>query len=247
MVVDPAGKCLTQRDIPGMAAVRVGFVDGGLCLSADGADDLFVPFQTESAAGRNVTVWQSRCLAIGCGDGPDRWLTEVLGRTCGLVRMTHYTRREIEIGFNRGDETVSFADGFPLLVTVEASLANLNERLGSGIPMSRFRPNLVVSDAEPFAEDRWGVIRIGGSTFRAAKPCARCSVTTIDQDLGITTGKEPLKTLAAYRSARQVFGARYPRFGLDKNSILFGLNLVPNEIGSELNVGDQVEVLEMLG
>jgi uncharacterized protein YcbX len=119
---------------------------------------------------------------------------------------------------------VSFADGFPFLLISEESLADLNRRLADPLPMNRFRPNLVVAGAEPYAEDGWDRIEIGGVRLRMVKPCARCVVTTTDQTTA-QRGKEPLRTLATYRKV--------------EGEVMFGQNVVPEGRG-HLRVGDQL-------
>ena len=127
---------------------------------------------------------------------------------------------------------VSFADGYPLLITNTASLDELGRWLAEDgdepVPMTRFRPNVVVSGAEPWAEDHWRYIRIGAVPFRVAKPCGRCVVTTTDQVTG-ERGSQPLKMLGQRR-----------RFG---QSLVFGQNLIPDRRGV-IRVGDPVKILD---
>jgi hypothetical protein len=121
---------------------------------------------------------------------------------------------------------VGFADGFPFLLISEESLGDLNSRLADPLPMNRFRPNLVVTGGEPYAEDGWGSIEIGGVRLRVVKPCDRCLVTTTDQATG-ERGKEPLRTLATYRKVG--------------NEVMFGQNVVHENTG-RLRVGDVVTI-----
>ncbi|MBA3760335.1 MAG: MOSC domain-containing protein [Gemmatimonadales bacterium] len=121
---------------------------------------------------------------------------------------------------------MSFADGFPFLIISEESLADLNRRFSDPLLMNRFRPNLVVAGGEPFAEDNWSNIEIGGVRLRVVKPCARCVVTTTDQATG-ERGKEPLRTLATYRKVN--------------GEVMFGQNVVHENTG-RLRVGDVVTV-----
>jgi hypothetical protein len=101
------------------------------------------------------------------------------------VRIGPAFRRPAKGAAPDGGDTVAFADAYPFLLTSEASLADLNGRLGSGaVPMSRFRPNLVVSGCLPYEEDTWKRLRIGGIPFRGAGPCSRCAITTTDQETG---------------------------------------------------------------
>ncbi|WP_143587886.1 MOSC domain-containing protein, partial [Streptomyces alboverticillatus] len=96
------------------------------------------------------------------------------------------------------------------------------------LPMDRFRPNLVVGNTAPRAEDGWRRVRVGEVTFRAVKPCGRCVVTTVDQRTA-ERGKEPLRTLARHHRV--------------DGSLVFGRNLIPEHTGV-VRVGDSVEVLE---
>jgi len=129
--------------------------------------------------------------------------------------------------FARPGENVSFADAFPFLLLSEGSLSDLNRRLETPLPIERFRPNIVVSGCEPYAEDGWQQVRIGKVVFRVAKPCARCVITTTDQTSG-ERGPEPLRTLAQFRQK--------------DGKILFGQNLVHEGRGI-LRVGENVEVM----
>lgn len=123
---------------------------------------------------------------------------------------------------------VGFADAYPLLLISEASLADLNQRLPAPLPMNRFRPNLVVSGCEPYAEDSWRQIRINQILFDVAKPCERCIITTTNQTTATREGSEPLKTLATYRKVR--------------GGVIFGQNLIHHSPGT-LQVGNSIEVL----
>jgi uncharacterized protein YcbX len=96
-------------------------------------------------------------------------------------------------------ESVSFADGMPYVFIGQSSLEELNQRLEVPVSMDRFRPNLVFSGGEAYAEDQFTQLQIGEVEFQVVKPCARCVMITVDQEKG-TKGKEPLTTLATYRS-----------------------------------------------
>lgn len=241
MLVDERGDLLTQREIGRLATFEAVLEGGILRICAPDGDVLSVPSEMEGEGEITVRVWNDHCRAQVAGPTVNEWLSERLGRECRLVRMPSTTRRPINEKFKRGEEIVSFADGYPFLLIGEGSLADLCQRLGRELPMDRFRPNLVVEGAEPFAEDNWERVRIGGTVFRATKPCARCVVTTIDQRTGISEVKEPLRTLASYRRAGQVLPERFADLGLKPNDVLFGQNLVAENYGGELRVGDRVE------
>lgn len=225
MVVDPAGAFFTQRDHPKMATVWTELAGGELRLAAPDAGEVALEAQPAGGEPMTVQVWNSTCRAIAPSPEADRWLSGYLGTACRLVYMPEETRRAVNPKYG-GDNAVSFADGYPFLVTNEASLADLNARLARPVPMNRFRPNLVVSGAPAFAEDGWGEFRVGAALLRMTKPCGRCQVTTTDQATGEVMGPEPLSVLAAYRDSAE-FGAR------------FGMNAVPVGRGA-VRVGDAV-------
>lgn len=239
MVVDPEGEFFTQRTRPKMATIWTDLVAGGLELSAPEAGSVLVPYVPAPAPSMRVRVWNTVCDAVPASAEADAFLSDCLGTACRLVYMPDSTRRVSNPEFaGDANRLVGFADGYAYLVANAASLDDLNARLAlkghPPLPMNRFRPNLVVSGAAPYAEDRWGEIRLGEAILRAAKPCGRCEVTTTDQSTGEVLGPEPLLTLGAYRNSEQ--------FG-----VLFGLNLVTVRTG-RVRVGEVLETAtESLG
>ena len=234
MLIDENNKFLTQREFPKMARVKTEILADGLRVSSDG-HGLPIAFEPETGATQSVKIWQSRCKAKIYEDLVNEWFSDVLQMKCRLAVMPAETERRVNYFYAvRKDDHVSFADGYPVLLTGENSLADLNARLAEALPMNRFRPNLVVAEADSFAEDSWKKIRVGEAIFHVVKPCARCVMTTIDQTRGEKDGKEPLKTLAAFRIPKRSI----------KKKILFGQNLIAEKAGDLLRVGDPVEVLE---
>ncbi|MBI5690851.1 MAG: MOSC domain-containing protein [Verrucomicrobia bacterium] len=242
MVVDPSGRFLTQRAVPRLALVGTALSDGKLSLSAADAGALDVATASDpSAPVCKVSIWKSEgLLAEDCGDDAAGWLSEVLATRCRLVRIGAAFRRAVRqssvLPASAPEPLVSFADAFPFLVVGEASLADLNDRLASvghdPVPMDRFRPNLTIAGSAPYEEDRWVRFRIGDVGFRAAGPCARCTVITTDQATG-DRGPEPLRLLATYRR-----GAGH------STEVHFGQNLVHENTVGTLRIGDPVTVLE---
>jgi uncharacterized protein YcbX len=227
MVVRPDGGFLTQRDFPAMAVIGAAILPEGLRLSAVGRAPVAA---MPEGAPFEVAVWKDRVLANGCGAAADGWLSEVLNTPCRLVYLDDPGRRKIAAAWRQGEESVSFADGFPVLLTSLESLEDLNARMAQPVGISRFRGNIVVEGAAAWDEDFWGVVRVGSVRFRVAKPCERCVVTTVEQETGTRPDKtEPLRTLATFRR--------------DARGVMFGQNLIPLEEG-EIEVGDAVEVLE---
>lgn len=231
LVVDPAGRFVSQRVNPLMATVSTEIVNGSLVLR-QGDARFEVPAPSDRRVG--VTIWNDRCEAQVCSDETSEWLSRRLGIGCRLVSMPETTIRKVDPDFAvKPSDHVSFADGFPFLLIGQASLDDLNGRLDVAVPMDRFRPNLVIGGSDSFAEDDWNRIRIGDAEFDIVKPCSRCSVTTVDQQTGENAGPEPLRTLAAFRT--------FERNGAKK--IFFGQNLVSGSEGSVVRVGDAVEIL----
>ena len=258
MLTDRNGYFFTQRELPHMATIRIAIAGDELTAAAPGAEELRLPLHPEIRLRQHVTVWQSEVEAHVYDRHVNEWFSEVLKRECRLVLMPETTERHVSEQFDSGEDIVSFADGYPLLLIGEASLEELNRRISvnsdkstlegrlesRGVTMDRFRPSIVVRGSEPFAEDDWAKIRVGEATFRVVKPCGRCVITTIDQEKGEVVGKEPLRTLATFRKASDVRPVGYERFGHGPTSVLFGENLIPENPGAVVSLGDEVEVLE---
>ena len=228
IVVDPDGVGITQRVVATLSLLRVTPAPGGITLGAPGMPDKHV---TEPADGPHqaVRVFKHKPPAPARIADDGGWMATFLDRPARLVWQADTTGRPVQDHAREGDR-VSFADGYPVLVTNTASLSAVNDWLVEAgeepVPMTRFRPNLVVSGAPPWAEDHWAGrrLRIGDVTFRAAKACDRCLVTTIDQDTGVK-GRQPLQILGRYRNL--------------PGGLLFGMNLIPDHPGV-LRVGDPV-------
>jgi uncharacterized protein len=236
MIVGPDGKFLTQRALPRMALIETALSADTLTLKAPKVGKLSVPRIAPEPTLRSVQVWSSAGLfAEDCGAEMAEWLSTFLGQRASLVRIGPAFHRSIKPGRGRPGDVVSFADGFPFLVLSEASLGDLNNRLAErdepAVPMDRFRPNLVVTGCDAYAEDGWKRFKIGRHTFRAAGPCARCIVTTTDQRTGERSA-EPLRTLATYR--------RDPDEPADVD---FGQNVIHETKSGTLRVGDKVTPL----
>ncbi|GHI09694.1 molybdenum cofactor biosysynthesis protein [Streptomyces cellostaticus] len=235
-VIDDGGKVVTQREQSRLAlAVAELMPGGGVRLSAPGCEPLTVAVP-EPATTVPANIFGTKVDAVPASDAAHDWCTSYLGAEVRLVHMDDpATRRPVDPEYALPGETVSFADGYPLLVTTVASLDALNSLIAQGdhaaegpLPMSRFRPNVVVAGTEAWAEDHWSRISIGEVDFRVARACGRCVVTTTDQDTAVR-GREPLRTLARHR-----------RVG---GKLLFGQNLVPLSSGT-IRVGDPVRVLK---
>lgn len=225
---------ISQRSHPAMARLRTHLAQGILSITEGASSGIEVPAvpspsQRPGEAVR-VTVWGDAVDALAPSPEADAWLSHVLSTPVRLVYQPDEARRNTDPRWAPGHE-VSFADGYPLLVVGQASLDALNRLSPEPIPMNRFRPNVVVASTlpdtlPPHDEDLWERFRLGHVACAGVKCCARCAVTTVDQETGIR-GKEPLKTLATYRSW--------------DGKVWFGQNVVPLEDG-QLRVGDPVRV-----
>ncbi len=231
LLVDEDGRFVSQREEPSLARVVVTHGPGTISVSAAGCPGRQIA-APKGAELLKATVWGSTVLAAAAGPAGDAWFSAYLGRPVRLVYLDDPTRRAVDPEFGRDGDVVNFADGYPLLLTSTASLDELGRWLsGDGaqpVPMTRFRPNAVVTGAPPWAEDHWRRIRIGAVEFRVVKPCGRCVVTTTDQITG-EVGSQPLKMLGRRR-----------RFG---QQLVFGQNMIPDGPGL-IRAGDFVEVLE---
>jgi uncharacterized protein len=228
MVVTPDGTFLTQRELPALALVGTALTGRQLVITAPRGEVAVDLDHTHGQQPLPVTVWDDTVGAFDQGDEAAALLADHLGISCRLVRMDARHPRLADPQYAPADTAVGFADGFPLLLIGAASLVELNARLPRPLPMNRFRPNLVVADSAPFAEDSWRRIRIGPIEMDVVKPCARCTIPTVEQTTGRRDGAEPLRTLGTYRR-----GSR---------GVLFGQNVVHRSQGP-LTVGDPVEVL----
>jgi uncharacterized protein len=248
MLTAPDGSQLTQREHPRLALARAQLLPlrtsgggpgraeaAGVRVAAPGREplEIRVPVEAETVP---VQIFRRKVEAVPAPGEASAWFSSYLGAEIQLVYMdAPERRRQIDPDYSNPGETVSFADGFPLLLTTASSLDALNSLIAQGdhadegpLPMSRFRPNVVIEGTAPWAEDGWRRVRIGEITFRAAKSCSRCVVSTTDQSTA-ERGKEPLRTLARHR-----------RFS---DQLVFGQNLIPERTG-RVRSGDSFEVLE---
>ena len=229
MLIDPSGCFITQREQPRMALIAPSLKDDGvLTVKAPGMEEMTIT-ATGTAKRHEVVIWRDSCAGIDQGDAAAEWFSTYLGIACRLVAMPENHTRYVDPRYAlTGRDQVGFADGYPFLLITEASLDDLSARLKQPIPMNRFRPNIVVQNTLPYAEDLWRRIRIGNMIFRIVKPCARCAIPTTDQ-MTARRGKEPLKTLATYRDAIR--------------GVMFGQNLIHENEGIT-HLGDSVEIME---
>nr|WP_255589936.1 MOSC N-terminal beta barrel domain-containing protein [Marinicella sp. NBU2979] len=236
MVVDANGRFLSQRQHPTMALIQPRMTAGTLRLSAPGMAEIEIP-QTSEPTTLEVTVWKDTVQAHTTLDAVNQWLSSYLGSPVRLVHYGSDSFRQIDPAFAAPGQAVAFADGYPLLVTHEASLADLNGRLSAAVDMSRFRPNIVVqSAADAWSELGWQRLQNDPANSEAGhldlvKPCARCVMTGINQQTGEQTGSEVLKTL------RQQFA--------HQDQAVFGINGIAHSPQDQLplQVGQSLQIV----
>ena len=236
MLADPSGHFITQRELPALATLTALPQATHLHLSlADGREMMVAPPHPERRM--SVAIWKSIVDAAVAEDSVNARLSGWFGRAVKLVFFDGEAERSASSEWAGPDTPVTFTDGYQVLVTTTGSLAALNDDMAShgegGVGMERFRPNIVIDCDEPWAEDRWAAIEIGGIRFDLVKPCARCIMTTQDQQTGSREVANPMPAMGRIRMSadRRVPGP------------LFGWNAVPRGEG-RLSVGDAVQVVE---
>jgi len=236
MLADPSGHFITQRELPALATLTALPQSTHLHLSlADGREMMVAPPHPERRM--SVAIWKSIVDVAVAEDSVNERLSGWFGRPVKLVFFDGEAERTASSEWAGPDAPVTFTDGYQVLVTTTGSLAALNaDMAGNGegsVGMERFRPNIVVDCNEAWAEDRWAAIEIGGIPFDLVKPCARCIMTTQDQQTGSREVANPMPAMGRIRMSadRRVPGP------------LFGWNAVPRGEG-RLSLGDTVRVVE---
>lgn len=226
MLIDEQGQFLSQRRLPKMALIQTHLTDSELILSVQNFADLHLPLESKSDSVIQSIVWEDSCSAQHVSNEADLWFSEILQTPCKLVFLSTDTKRGVDLKYANSTDRVAFSDGFPFLIISENSLNSLNSQLETPVDMVRFRPNLVISGCEAYAEDYWREIRVGNIDFRLPKPCSRCSVPSINPNTA-EISKEPLTTLNRLRKMN--------------GKIYFGQNALHNSCG-KLKIGDVVTV-----
>ncbi len=228
MLVDSNNCFLSQREFPEMALLQVRLTENGLIVEhkLKKSETVHVPISTEAKQPVTVQVWSDECKAEIVDPILDEWFSEMLSKKCKLVYMPEFSKRRVDGRYASNKEITSLSDGYPFLTIGQSSLDNLNARLPEPVPINRFRPNIVFSGGEPFYEDHMKHFSINSVQFFGVKLCARCVITTINQDTA-SKSHEPLKTLSSYRQKN--------------NKVYFGQNLLHSGEGV-INVGDVITI-----
>jgi uncharacterized protein YcbX len=231
MLVDAQDRFISQRESPALATIVPELTDGVLSISAPGTELLRVTVNLDAAPRAVHVWWPHQIAAADQGDRAAEWFSDAIGMRCRLVAFGSAARNPVDPEYApRADAETAFTDGYPIMATLEESLADLNRRLAAPIPMARFRPSVVIAGAPAWSEDDWMAMKLGDLDCDAVKPCGRCVVTTTDQISGAKHAhQEPLRTLTTFRTI--------PGIGA-----IFGQNIVPRTAGV-LRVGDAVELM----
>ncbi|WP_320199353.1 MOSC domain-containing protein [Agrobacterium sp. rho-13.3] len=233
MLVDPSGNFITQRELPAIAAMMVRAEGHGFHISIDDKGEVLAH---PSSTRIDATVWKSVVNASVATDDVNTTLSGWLGREVKFVFFDEQAQRIANVDWTGNETPVTFADGYQILVTTTASLAALNENMAANgedsVGMDRFRPNIVLETDEPWAEDEWEALEINGIRFDLVKPCARCIMTTQDQQTGSRDVPSPMKAMGRIRMSAD---RRVP-------GVLFGWNVTPRGVG-KIAVGDVAKVV----
>jgi len=224
MLVDTEGGAVTQRDRPALSRTRTAIEGDVIRVEAPGVAPLSLPLIPAGGDRHRVALWNWNGSGLAASPEGDAWFSDLLGEAVRLLYCPPLEGQPVNPRYVSLPAQAGFTDGFPILLIGQASLDELNRRLPAPVPMGRFRPNLVVTGAGPFAEDTWRQVRIGQTEISLVKGCDRCAFTTIDQETG-EKGVEPLRTLATFRKW--------------DGKVWFGQNAVHRGPGA-LQVGDAV-------
>jgi len=232
MLVKPDGYFVTQRELPRMALIQPQVLEQGVELRAPGMAVLHVTGTSDSVS-IEVAIWRDVCLAFDEGNEAAEWFSAFLQQPLRLVRFNDQRPRHSNRDWTGElQATNHFTDGYPILVISTASLADLNSRLTTKLPMNRFRPNIVIGGVDAYLEDATEELRRDDMCLRLVKPCTRCKITTTNQSSGEVEGDEPLLALTKYRRSLSLKG------------VLFGQNaVIVRGHGTTLNVGDRFDVI----
>ena len=231
MLINEHNEFMTQRDFPQMCLLQPSIIENGIRIRHKKSFvEFFLPFDGEESDEIIVQIWNDYCRARLVSKAADAWFSEMLSVPCRIVFMPEETQRAVNNNYAINQEVTSFSDAFPFLIIGQSSLDDLNKKLDVPLPVNRFRPNIVFTGGEAYEEDHMQHFTINDIDFYGVKPCARCPITTIDQE-NATKAKEPLRTLGNYRTHH--------------NKVFFGQNLLHKGEGT-IHVGDAIIIKEKI-
>lgn len=229
MVVDENGVFVSQREQPKLALVEPRLSTESLALTAPGMPELVISRELQSGKRIGVELFGERVSSLAVSIEASEWFSKYLAGNYHLVGCDPEFFRKGGVQYPSRDEApTSFVDNYGILVVSEASRTDLNKRLTSGVPMNRFRPNIVVEGVDPHGEDYFASASTKDVTLRFIDLCYRCNLTTIDQEKA-EFGQEPLATLGRYRTSKS--GVRFGNYAA-----------VAGGVGKALNTGAPLDI-----
>lgn len=233
VVSDALGQFITARTEPRLCLVYAKITEHGVELSAPNMSVLILSYEKFSSQYQNVTVWEDEIAGQLCSEEANTWFSDYLQRPCQLLFFGQKSHRVNKTKTKQAGK-VAFADAYPLLIISQASLDDLNQRLIANqqqtVSMPQFRPNIVVDNCLPFAEDGWQHIRIGEIEFNVSKPCDRCILTTVNPQSAIKhPEQQPLRMLKSFRQDND-------------GEVFFGQNLIALNSGV-IKEGDKLTII----
>jgi uncharacterized protein YcbX len=230
MLVDENNRFLSQRTHAQLALFKLELTDSGVQVTHTPTQQAqLIPYEPKTNEKLTISIWDDECSATMVNYELNKWFSGLLKIDSRLVYMEDNDLRQVDPRYAGPEHITSFSDAYPMLLMGQSSLDDLNTRLAQPLSMDRFRPNIVMEGSAPYLEDKMHHFTIGGIEFYGVKPCARCVMTTINQQTA-TSGAEPLKTMAGYRRVN--------------HKIYFGQNLIHRGDGI-IRVGDVLEIQKL--
>ncbi len=229
VVMNQEKQVLTGREYPRLLGVNALLDNNAIRLTAPEKEELIVHFSEKDRRVEGIGLFKNVVSGYALGEEASGWMSELLGIKCELVAMKELHRPMLLRHGAKDGDVVSYADASPVHLLSEASVEDLNTRLAKPVNIHHFRPNMVVKDCLPYAEDQWKRVVIGECEFEVHLHCKRCVFSTIDpesQEKDING--EPLRTLSQYRKQ-------------ENGAVVFGVYLIPRKMG-KVSVGDMVVV-----
>lgn len=230
MLCNEDGLFISQRKFPEMTRFRLSDKDTHFEVHDPKTNSTIqIPYEIESGLETvTVQIWDDTCQAWTFTNEMNQWFSDRLSISCRLVFLPESYPRQIDLEYAAENEHVSFADGFPYLICGEESLQLLSSKMNYPVSALRFRPNFVFEGKEAHEEDYWINFKIGNVKFKAAKPCSRCQVPTLDPETGVADPNFN-RVLVSYR--------------LQNKKIKFGMNLLLNSPSDYIQINDPIELL----
>jgi len=217
-----------------LISVKTLSQDGETCFKTPGPAPLII--KDISLQNRiEISILKETYSVIDAGTQAAQWFTSLLNTPCRLVKMPDDFKRHPPEQYARRSDQISFVDEMPISLATLPSLVELHKHMppSLNIPITRFRPNIILDGNSAFEEDIMYEIKIGDHVvLDIVKPIAHDKMVTRDQFSGKISSPQPLKVLREQRLGQS----------LDLSGAFFGQHALPRKFGY-INVGDPVKVL----